>query len=83
MKTGNLVVTAAGQAGATGTTGAGGAAGADGVATTQNVASAINDAITKSKTDTAQAIADADTIDVIQVQPLYVNTVKSYPLKVA
>ena len=60
VKTGNLVVTAAGQAGATGTTGAGGAAGADGVATTQNVASAINDAITKSKTDTAQAIADAE-----------------------
>ena len=60
MKTGNLVVTAAGQAGATGTTGAGGAAGADGVATTQNVAFAINDAITKSKTDTAQAIANAE-----------------------
>ncbi|RJY51453.1 ESPR-type extended signal peptide-containing protein [Veillonella atypica] len=60
VKTGNLVVTAAGQAGANGTTGAGGAAGADGVATTQNVASAINDAITKSKTDTAQAIADAE-----------------------
>ena len=60
VKTGNLVVTAAGQAGATGTTGAGGAAGADGVATTQNVASAINDAITKSRTDTAQAIADAE-----------------------
>ena len=60
VKTGNLVVTAAGQVGATGTTGAGGAAGADGVATTQNVASAINDAITKSKTDTAQAIADAE-----------------------
>ena len=60
VKTGNLVVTAAGQAGATGTTGAGGAAGADGVATTQNVASAINDAIAKSKTDTAQAIADAE-----------------------
>ena len=60
VKTGNLVVTAAGQAGATGATGAGGAAGADGVATTQNVATAINDAITKSKTDTAQAIADAE-----------------------
>ena len=60
VKTGNLVVNAAGQAGATGATGAGGAAGADGVATTQNVASAINDAITKSKTDTAQAIADAE-----------------------
>ena len=60
VKTGNLVVNAAGQAGATGTTGAGGAAGADGVATTQNVATAINDAITKSKTDTAQAIADAE-----------------------
>ena len=60
VKTGNLVVTAAGQAGAAGTTGTGGAAGADGVATTQNVASAINDAITKSKTDTAQAIADAE-----------------------
>ena len=60
VKTGNLVVTAAGQVGATGTTGAGGAAGADGVATTQNVATAINDAITKSKTDTAQAIADAE-----------------------
>ena len=60
VKTGNLVVTAAGQVGATGATGAGGAAGADGVATTQNVASAINDAITKSKTDTAQAIADAE-----------------------
>ena len=60
VKTGNLVVNAAGQAGATGTTGAGGATGADGVATTQNVASAINDAITKSKTDTAQAIADAE-----------------------
>ena len=60
VKTGNLVVTAAGQVGAAGTTGAGGASGADGVATTQNVASAINDAITKSKTDTAQAIADAE-----------------------
>ena len=60
VKTGNLVVTAAGQVGANGTTGAGGAAGANGVATTQNVASAINDAITKSKTDTAQAIADAE-----------------------
>ena len=60
VKTGNLVVNAAGQAGATGTTGAGGAAGADGVATTQNVASAINDAITKSKTDTAQALANAE-----------------------
>ena len=60
VKTGNLVVTAAGQAGAAGATGAGGAAGADGVATTQNVASAINDAITKSKTDTAQAIANAE-----------------------
>ena len=60
VKTGNLVVNAAGQAGAAGTTGAGGAAGADGVATTQNVATAINDAITKSKTDTAQAIADAE-----------------------
>ena len=60
VKTGNLVVNAAGQAGAAGTTGAGGATGADGVATTQNVASAINDAITKSKTDTAQAIADAE-----------------------
>ena len=60
VKTGNLVVTAAGQVGANGTTGAGGAAGADGVATTQNVATAINDAITKSKTDTAQAIADAE-----------------------
>ena len=60
VKTGNLVVNAAGQAGAAGTTGAGGASGADGVATTQNVASAINDAITKSKTDTAQAIADAE-----------------------
>ena len=60
VKTGNLVVNAAGQAGATGTTGAGGASGADGVATTQNVASAINAAITKSKTDTAQALADAE-----------------------
>ena len=60
VKTGNLVVTAAGQVGANGATGAGGAAGANGVATTQNVASAINDAITKSKTDTAQAIADAE-----------------------
>ena len=60
VKTGNLVVNAAGQAGATGTTGAGGASGADGVATTQNVASAINDAITKSKANTAQAIADAE-----------------------
>ena len=60
VKTGNLVVNAAGQAGAAGATGSGGAAGADGVATTQNVASAINDAITKSKTDTAQAIADAE-----------------------
>ncbi|MBS6650163.1 MAG: hypothetical protein KH257_07100, partial [Veillonella sp.] len=60
VKTGNLVVNAAGQAGAAGTTGAGGATGADGVATTQNVATAINDAITKSKTDTAQAIADAE-----------------------
>ena len=60
VKTGNLVVTAAGQVGAAGTTGAGGAAGADGVATTQNVASAINDAITKSSANTAQAIADAE-----------------------
>ena len=60
VKTGNLVVTAAGQAGATGTTGAGGASGADGVATTQNVASAINDAITKSNANTAQALADAE-----------------------
>ena len=60
VKTGNLVVNAAGQVGAAGTTGAGGATGTDGVATTQNVASAINDAITKSKTDTAQAIADAE-----------------------
>ena len=60
VKTGNLVVTAAGQAGAAGTTGAGGAAGADGVATTQNVASAINDAITKSNANTAQALADAE-----------------------
>ena len=60
VKTGNLVVTAAGQVGANGATGAGGAAGANGVATTQNVASAINDAITKSKTDTAQAIANAE-----------------------
>ena len=60
VKTGNLVVNAAGQAGAAGTTGAGGASGADGVATTQNVASAINDAITKSKADTTQALADAE-----------------------
>ena len=60
VKTGNLVVTSAGQAGAAGTTGAGGAAGADGVATTQNVASAINDAITKSNANTAQALADAE-----------------------
>ena len=60
VKTGNLVVNAAGQAGATGTTGAGGASGADGVATTQNVASAINAAITKSKADTTQALADAE-----------------------
>ena len=60
VKTGNLVVTAAGQVGATGTTGAGGATGADGVATTQNVASAINDAITKSNANTAQALADAE-----------------------
>ena len=60
VKTGNLVVNAAGQAGATGTTGAGGASGADGVATTQNVASAINDAITKSNANTAQALADAE-----------------------
>ena len=60
VKTGNLVVNAAGQVGANGATGAGGAAGANGVATTQNVASAINDAITKSKTDTAQAIANAE-----------------------
>ena len=60
VKTGNLVVNAAGQVGAAGTTGAGGATGTNGVATTQNVASAINDAITKSKTDTAQAIADAE-----------------------
>ena len=60
VKTGNLVVNAAGQAGATGTTGAGGASGSDGVATTQNVASAINAAITKSKADTTQALADAE-----------------------
>ena len=60
VKTGNLVVTAAGQVGANGTTGAGGATGADGVATTQNVASAINDAITKSTANTAQALANAE-----------------------
>ncbi|MFR5559131.1 MAG: hypothetical protein ACLTJ8_07580 [Veillonella atypica] len=46
--------------------------------TTQNVASAINDAITKSKTDTAQAIADAehkfDGYTVEYRQPLWSQT---------
>ena len=48
-----------GQIGANGST-QGSTAGKNGVATTQNVATAINDAITKSNANTAQALADAE-----------------------
>ena len=48
-----------GKIGATGST-QGTTAGKNGVATTQNVATAINDAITKSNANTAQALADAE-----------------------
>ena len=48
-----------GQIGANGST-QGTTAGKNGVATTQNVATAINDAITKSNANTAQALADAE-----------------------
>ena len=48
-----------GQIGANGAT-QGTTAGKNGVATTQNVATAINDAITKSNANTAQALADAE-----------------------
>ena len=47
-----------GKVGAAGST-QGTTAGKNGVATTQNVATAINDAITKSNANTAQALADA------------------------
>ena len=50
---------ATGQIGANGAT-QGTTAGKNGVATTQNVATAINDAITKSNANTAQALADAE-----------------------
>ena len=49
---------ATGQIGANGAT-QGTTAGKNGVATTQNVATAINDAITKSNANTAQVLADA------------------------
>ena len=48
-----------GQIGATGAT-QGTTAGKNGVATTQNVATAINDAVTKAKASTTQALADAE-----------------------
>ena len=48
-----------GKIGANGST-QGSTAGKNGVATTQNVATAINDAITKSNANTAQALADAE-----------------------
>ena len=48
-----------GQIGANGAT-QGTTAGKNGVATTQNVATAINDAVTKAKVSTAQALADAE-----------------------
>ena len=48
-----------GQIGANGAT-QGTTAGKNGVATTQNVATAINDAVTKAKASTAQALADAE-----------------------
>ena len=48
-----------GKIGANGAT-QGSTAGSNGVATTQNVATAINDAITKSNANTAQALADAE-----------------------
>ena len=48
-----------GQIGANGAT-QGTTAGKNGIATTQNVATAINDAITKSNANTAQALADAE-----------------------
>ena len=48
-----------GKIGANGST-QGTTAGKNGVATTQNVATAINDAITKSNANTAQALADAE-----------------------
>ena len=48
-----------GKIGANGAT-QGSTAGKNGVATTQNVATAINDAITKSNANTAQALADAE-----------------------
>ena len=50
---------ATGQIGANGAT-QGTTAGKNGVATTQNVATAINDAITKANANTAQALADAE-----------------------
>ena len=48
-----------GKIGANGST-QGSTAGKNGIATTQNVATAINDAITKSNANTAQALADAE-----------------------
>ena len=48
-----------GQIGANGAT-QGTTAGKDGIATTQNVATAINDAVTKAKASTTQALADAE-----------------------
>ena len=57
---GNLVLDdTTGKIGANGST-QGTTAGKNGVATTQNVATAINDAITKSNANTAQALADAE-----------------------
>ena len=50
---------ATGQIGANGAT-QGTTAGKNGVATTQNVATAINDAVTKAKASTTQALADAE-----------------------
>ena len=60
VEEGKLVLDdATGNIGAAGST-QGSTAGKDGVATTQNVAKAINDAVTKANANNAQALADAE-----------------------
>ena len=60
VEEGKLVLDdATGNVGAAGST-QGSTAGKDGVATTQNVAKAINDAVTKANANNAQALADAE-----------------------
>ena len=60
VEEGKLVLDdATGNVGAAGST-QGTTAGKDGVATTQNVAKAINEAVTKANTNNAQALADAE-----------------------